>query len=146
MLFNTAFCTMQQYYPSVGELFKIFKAKSSHQMKGSNDKLSQSQCEYNLSSGEFSFQNAIFSSWALSNYMDEISWICIFQTKKMPLFPLVKNILGVLLNWVVTIPTMNFCDISHRCHYYGRRFCIYVLHKCLMVTVLLGKKSMKMRP
>lgn len=39
---------MQQYYPSVVELFKIVKKKSSHQTKGSNDKLSLSQCEYNL--------------------------------------------------------------------------------------------------
>lgn len=59
---------MQQYYPSVVELFKIVKKKSSHQTKGSNDKLSLSQCEYNLTSGEFRFQNAIFSSWTLRNW------------------------------------------------------------------------------
>lgn len=63
---------MQQYYPSVGELFKIFMEKSSHQMKGSNDKLSQSHCEYDLTSGEFRLQNTIFSSCALSKCTDEI--------------------------------------------------------------------------
>lgn len=36
---------MLQFYPSVGEFFTIFKEKSSHQLKDSNDKLSQFQCE-----------------------------------------------------------------------------------------------------
>lgn len=73
--------------------------------------------------------------------MDEISWICVFQTKKMPLFPLVKSILGALLSWGVTIPIVNFHVISHRCYYYGRRFCIYDLHTYLVVTDLLKKKK-----
>lgn len=71
-----------------------------------------SQCKYSLTSGEFRFQNAIFSSRTLSNDMDEISWICIFQAKKMPLFLLGKNILGVFINWGVTIPIVNFHDLS----------------------------------
>lgn len=113
-------------------------------MKASNDKLPQPQCKYSVTSGEFRFQNAIFSSWALSKYTDEISWICIFQTKKLPLSPLVKNILGVLLSWNVTIPITNFRDISHRRHYYGRRFFIYDLYIYLKVISLLKKnKCMK---
>lgn len=71
-----------------------------------------SQCKYSLTSGEFRFQNPIFSSRTLSNYMDDISWICVFRAKKMPLFLLVKNILGVFINWGVTIPIVNFHDLS----------------------------------
>lgn len=105
------FWIMQQYYPSVEELFKIFK-NSSHQKKGTNNKLCQSQCEYSVISGEFRFQNEILNNRALSNYTDVISCISIFQTKKMALFPLVKNILEALLNRRIIIPIVNFCDIS----------------------------------
>lgn len=63
---------MQQYYPSVGKLFKIFMEKSSHQMKGSSEKLFQSHCEYSLTSGEFRLQNTVFSSLALSKRMDKV--------------------------------------------------------------------------
>lgn len=58
----------------------------------------------------------------------------------MPLFPFVKKILGVSLNWDIAIPIVNFLDISYKCYYYGRRSCIFDLRTHSIIMVLLKKK------
>lgn len=74
----------------------------------------------------------------------EISWICIFKTKKISLFPLVRSIPGALLNWGVTISMVKFGD--------PQMSLIWQQVLQLWFTYISGghstaeKKSMKMRP
>lgn len=127
---------MQQYYPSVVELFKIFN-KSSLQMKGSNDKFSQLQCEYSLTSGEFRFQNAIFSSWTLINWN---SLNLLFQDKEDTFISSCEGYSRSNTS-AEELPFPWWILVAHRCHYYGRRFGSYALHTYQMVTVLPKKKK-----